>query len=1035
MHFSGLFIARPIATALLTLALTLAGALAYFLLPVAPLPQVEFPVISVNAALPGASPETMAATVATPLERTLGQIAGVNEISSSSTQGSTRIILQFDLDRSIDGAARDVQAAINAALPLLPSGLPANPNYRKVSPAAAPVLILALSSPIIGRGEIYDIASTLLAQRLAQVDGIGQVDVSGGALPAVRVAVDPGRLSALGLSLDDVRSTLVLANARQPKGMIDGDHQHWTIGANDQAMKAADYEPLIVRYRNHASVRLGDIAQVSDSVQDTRNYGASNGKPAVLLVLRTQPGANIIATVDRVRDLLPRLRAMLPAAVELDIVMDRTPTIRASLQAMGQTIIHSTLLVALVVFLFLRRARATMIPMVAAPASLIGTLGVMYLFGYSLDNLSLMALTIATGFVVDDAIVVLENIMRHREKGKSPWQAAWDGSREIGFTVVSISISLIAVFIPILAMGGIVGRMFREFAVTLSAAIVISMLISLTLTPAMAAHGLSSPIPAAGPVAQRFNRILRALRRRYRQGLAWCLRHAKIVLAFLAATIVVNITLYGAIKKGFFPQQDTGRLVGTVQADQSISFEAMREKMNSLMSRVSKDPAVESVTGFTGGGQRNFGMIFVSLKPLRERRIGIDAVIGRLRKQLAGEAGARLFLVPMQDVRIGGRPGNAQYQFTLQADELDALRTWEPKIRSALATLPQLTDVNTDQEERGLQTALLIDRDAATRLGLDMRSIDATLSNAFSQRQVSTIYDALNQYRVILGVEDRFLRDPQSLEQIRLTRKSGEQIPLSAVAQISTNNTPLSVNHQGAGPASTISFNLKEGVSLGEASAAISQRMNEIGTPSTVHASFQGTARAFQESMTSQPLLILTALLALYIVLGILYEDLLHPLTILSTLPSAGIGALLGLMLFDTEFSIIAFIGVILLIGIVKKNAIIMIDFALVRQRQSSLSAAAAIYRAAILRFRPIMMTTCAAIGGAIPLALGQGDGAELRTPLGISIVGGLIVSQVLTLFTTPVVYVALDRLRTGWRRARPALPKGGAPLSPEVSS
>ena len=1022
MNISQPFIERPVATVLVTLGITLAGAIAFFLLPVSPLPQVDFPTISVQAALPGASPETMAATVATPLERALGRIAGVTEITSSSSLGNSRITLQFDLDRNIDGAARDVQAAINAARTLLPTSLPSNPTYRKVNPADAPILILSLTSPTLNRGQMYDAASTVLAQRLAQVEGIGQVSIGGSALPAVRVELDPNRLSQTGINLEEVRAAIVATNANRPLGAVEKDDRYWQIGTNDQAKTAAEYRPLLIRYQNNAGVRLGDLGEVIDSVQDVRNYGAANGKPSVLLILYRQPGANIITTVDRVRELLPRLRLMIPAAIDLDVVIDRTPTIRGSLREVERTLMISVGLVILVVFLFLRRVRAAIIPSVAVPVSLVGTFGVMYLCGYSLDNLSLMALTVATGFVVDDAIVVLENIVRHIEQGKTPMQAALLGARQIGFTVISISLSLIAVFIPILMMGGIVGRLFREFAVTLSAAILVSMVVSLTTTPMMAAHLLKAEGTTATP--GRFGRwsktLLRRLKRGYRHSLAWTLRHGAIVLMVLAATIVFNVWLYTVIAKGFFPQQDTGRIIGNIQADQSISYQAMELKLKSFLAIVGADPAVETVTGFTGGGQRNSGFMFISLKPLRERQASVDQVIARLRGKLSHEPGASLFLVAVQDVRIGGRPSNAQYQYTLQADDLDDLRTWEPRIKLALAQLPELTDVNTDQQDKGLQTSLVIDRDAATRLGLNLRGIDSTLNDAFGQRQVSTIYNPLNQYRVVMELAAPNLQDPETLKSIWFSAAGGASVPLAAIARTETTNTPLAVNHQGGFPASTISFNLPVGVSLGQASAAIARSMAESGVPASIQGSFQGTAKAFQSSLSSQPLLILAALVTIYIVLGVLYESLIHPLTIISTLPSAGVGALLALMAFNTEFSLIALIGVILLIGIVKKNAIMMIDFAIEQQRSHGSSAAGAIFRAGLLRFRPIMMTTMAAVCGAIPLALGSGDGAELRNPLGIAIVGGLIFSQVLTLYTTPVIYVALDRLS---RRRKAPLP------------
>jgi multidrug efflux pump len=1021
MNFSAPFIQRPVATTLVTIGITLAGIIAFFLLPVSPLPQVDFPTISVQAGLPGASAETMAATVATPLERALGQIAGVTEITSSSSLGNSRITLQFDLDRNIDGAARDVQAAINAARTLLPTSLPSNPTYRKVNPADAPIMILALTSQTLTPGQMYDAASTVLAQRLAQVDGIGQVNIGGGALPAVRVELDPNKLSRNGIALEAVRAAIVGTNANRPLGAVEQGDRYWQIGANDQAKTAAEYRPLIVRYQNNAGVRLGDVADVQDSVQDVRTYGATGVKPAVLLILYRQPGANIITTVDQVRALLPHLRASIPAAIDLGVVLDRTPTIRASLREVERTLAISVGLVILVVFLFLRRARAALIPSVAVPVSLIGTFGVMYLCGYSLDNLSLMALTVATGFVVDDAIVVLENIVRHVEAGKTPHEAALLGAREIGFTVISISLSLVAVFIPVLLMGGIVGRLFRDFAVTLSAAILVSMLVSLTTTPMMAAHLLRAPTKDAAPgrLARWAARRLRGLMKGYRSGLAWALRHGPVMLILLGLTIALNVYLYNTIRKGFFPQQDTGRIMGSIQADQSISFQAMKQKQKDFMAIVQNDPAVDTVTGFTAGG--NTGMMFIGLKPLRERKLSIDQVIGRLRGKLGHEPGANLFLVAVQDVRIGGRPSNAQYQYTLQADDLEDLRVWEPRIKRLFSQLPELVDVNTDQQDKGLQTSLVVDRDAAARLGLTMSAIDTTLNDAFGQRQVSTIYNPLNQYRVVMEVAPPFLQSPETLKSINFTTPSGGQAPLASFARMENTYTPLAVNHQSGFPASTISFNLPDGVSLGQAATVIERALAQQGVPTSIHGSFQGTAKAFQASLASQPVLILVALISIYIVLGILYESLLHPLTIISTLPSAGVGALLALLAFDTEFSVIALIGVILLIGIVKKNAIMMIDFAIERQRRLGVSAGDAIYRAAILRFRPIMMTTTAAIFGAIPLALGSGDGAELRTPLGMSIVGGLLVSQMLTLYTTPVVYVALDRLRTrllGPRRA-----------------
>jgi len=1026
MNAFAIFIHRPIATTLLTLGIVLAGMMAYFNLPVAPLPQVDFPTLSVQASLPGASPETMAATVATPLERTLGRIAGVTEITSSSSLGSTRVVLQFDLDRDIDGAARDVQAAIQASRALLPSGLPSMPTYRKLNPADAPIMILSLTSGTLTPGQMYDAASTVLAQRLSQIDGIGQVNIGGGALPAVRVELNPTALNHSGLSLDKVRAAIVASNAYRPLGTLEDGGRHWQLGSSDQGRTAADFKPLILSYVNGAPLRLQDVADVHDSVQDVRHFGAANSRPAVLLILYRQPGANIIQTVDSVRALLPRLRAVIPAAIDLDVVMDRTPTIRGSLREVQRTLAIAVGLVILVVFLFLRRARAAMIPTVAVPVSLIGTCGVMYLAGYSIDNLSLMALTVATGFVVDDAIVVTENITRHLESGMKPFAAALAGVREIGFTVVSISLSLVAVFIPILFMGGIVGRLFREFAVTLSAAILVSMVVSLTATPMLCAHWLKAPPPdtAPGPWARWNARLLRRLKRGYRASLAWSLRHSALMLALLGLTVALNVHLYTAISKGFFPTQDTGRIMGGVKADQSISFTAMRQKMLDLMRIVQRDPAVDTVVGFTGGGQTNSGFMFVTLKPLGTGRPSADKVVARLRGKLAHEPGASLILNPAQDVRIGGRQSDATYQYTLQADRLTDLRAWEPRVRRALMDLPELTDVNSDQQNKGLQTRLVFDRDRMPSLGLTMSAVDSTLNSAFGQRQVSVIYNPLNQYRVVMELAPAWLTSPESLRSIWFSTPGGGQVALSDIARLETANAPLAINHQGTFPASTLSFNLPPGVSLGAASAAIDRTLASIGAPTSVHGGFQGTARAFQDSLSSQPILILTALLTVYIVLGILYESLIHPITILSTLPSAGVGALLALMAFGNEFNVIALIGVILLIGIVKKNAILMIDFAIHRQRRHGVSAARAIYRAAQMRFRPIMMTTLAATFGAVPLALGSGDGAELRNPLGIAIVGGLLVSQLLTLYTTPVVYLLMDRLRNlVMRRAAPTVP------------
>ncbi|WP_035056602.1 multidrug efflux RND transporter permease subunit [Andreprevotia chitinilytica] len=1026
MSFSSTFIKRPVATTLLTLGVALAGIVAFRLLPVSPLPQVDYPTISVSANLPGASPETMAATVATPLERALGRIAGVTEMTSNSSLGSARITLQFELNRDIDGAARDVQAAINASRSMLPSGMPSNPNYRKVNPADAPVLILALTSDTMSQGQMYDAASTILAQKLSQVDGVGQVSVGGSSLPAVRVELNPTALNQYAIPLETVRAALSAANANRPKGMLEEGDKHWQIYASDQAKTAKEYLPLIVSYRNGNPVRLSDVADVVDSVQDLRNAGSANGKPSVLLVINRQPGANIIETVDRVRALLPSLKASIPAAIDMQVAVDRTPTIRASLAEVERTLLLSVGLVILVVFLFLRNGRATLIPSVAVPVSLIGAFVAMYLLGFSLNNLSLMALTIATGFVVDDAIVVLENISRHIEDGMKPFQAALQGAKEVGFTVLSMSISLVAVFIPILLMGGIVGRLFREFAVTLSVAILVSLVVSLTTTPMMCSRLLRPEPKEPGRLFRASEKVFDALLAGYRRSLTWALKHGPLMMLILLITICLNVYLYIVIPKGFFPQQDTGRLVGNIQADQSISFQAMRLKLADFIDIVKQDPAVDTVVGFTGGSQRNTGSMFVSLKPLAERQMSADAVIARLRGKLAKEPGAQLFLQAVQDIRIGGRAGNAQYQYTLQADDLDLLRAWEPKIREALSNVALLKDVNTDSQSKGLQTTLTIDRDALAQYGLTVSQVDSALNDAFGQRQVSTIYNPLNQYHVVMEVAPQYWQSPEALKNVYMITSSGAQVPLSAVAHYAPTFTSLGVNHQSQFVASTISFNLDPGTSLSEATTVIADTMNRIGVPTGIQGKFAGSAQAFQQSQNSQPLLILAAIIAVYIVLGILYESYVHPITILSTLPSAGVGALLALMLFNTEFTIVALIGVLLLIGIVKKNAIMMIDFALDAERKQGMTSHDAIFHACLLRFRPILMTTMAAILGAVPLAIGHGDGAELRQPLGISIVGGLVVSQLLTLYTTPVVYLYLDRFRLwAMRRSGRVEPQG----------
>ncbi|WP_313667988.1 multidrug efflux RND transporter permease subunit MdtC [Atlantibacter sp.] len=1019
MRFYALFIYRPVATILLTLAVTLCGVLAFRLLPVAPLPQVDFPVIMVSASLPGASPETMASSVATPLERALGRIAGVNEMTSSSSLGSTRIILQFDFDRDINGAARDVQAAISAAQSLLPSGMPSRPTYRKANPSDAPIIILTLTSDTLSQGALYDFASTQLAQTIAQIDGVGDVDVGGSSLPAVRVDLNPQALFNQGVSLDAVRTAISDANVRRPQGALEDSDQRWQIQTNDELKTAAEYQPLIIHYHNGAAVKLQDVATVTDSVQDVRNAGMTNAKPAILLMIRKAPEANIIETVDRIRARVPELREIIPASIDLQIAQDRSPTIRASLEEVEQTLVISVALVILVVFLFLRSGRATFIPAVAVPVSLIGTFTAMYLCGFSLNNLSLMALTIATGFVVDDAIVVLENISRHLEAGVKPLQAALQGVREVGFTVLSMSLSLVAVFLPLLLMGGLPGRLFREFAVTLSVAIGISLVVSLTLTPMMCGWLLKASHPQSQPRKRGVGRLLTALQEGYAKSLQWVLRHTKLVGVVLLATIALNIWLYIAIPKTFFPEQDTGRLMGGIQADQSISFQAMRGKLEDFMKIIRDDPAVDNVTGFTGGSRVNSGMMFISLKPLGERHETSQQVIDRLRKKLAKEPGASLFLMAVQDIRVGGRQSNASYQYTLLSDDLAALREWEPKIRQALAKLPQLADVNSDQQDNGAEMSLIYDRETMARLGISVQDANGLLNNAFGQRQISTIYQPLNQYKVVMQVDPRYTQDISALNQMFVINSDGKPIPLSSFAHWQPANAPLSVNHQGLSAASTIAFNLPTGVSLSEASDAIDRTMTSLGVPSTVRGSYAGTAQVFQDTMNSQVLLILAAIATVYIVLGILYESYVHPLTILSTLPSAGVGALLALELFGAPFSLIALIGIMLLIGIVKKNAIMMVDFAIEAQRKGDLSPEQAIFQACLLRFRPIMMTTLAALFGALPLVISSGDGAELRQPLGITIVGGLVMSQLLTLYTTPVVYLFFDRLRLRFTRQR----------------
>jgi multidrug efflux pump len=1078
MSLSSPFIRRPVATTLLTFGLVAAGVIAFFKLPVSPLPDVDIPTISVQATLPGASPADVATTVASPLERHLGQIADVTEMTSSSALGSARVTLQVGIDRNIHGAARDVPAAINASRADLPSALRSNPTYRKFNPASAPILIYTLTSDTLTPAELYDAASTVLAQKLSQVEGVGEVSVSGGSLPAVRVELAPQAVFKYGIGLEDIRAALASANAHSPKGGIDVGGQRYQIYSNDQAIKAADYRSLVIAYRNGAAVRLTDVGEVRDSVENLRNLGLSNGKLAVMMIVYRQPGANIIGMVDRVKALMPQLRASVSPAIDVNLAVDRSTTIRVSLWDVEITLVIAVILVILVVFAFLRSARATLVPVVAVSVSLIATFAVMYLLGYSLNIFSLMALTVATGFVVDDAIVVLENISRYLDAGKPPLEAALRGSREVGFTVLSMSVSLVAVFVPILLMGGLVGKLFREFAVTITVAIAISLVVSLTTTPMMCAVMLRGERGRPhGRIYLASERAFGALLNGYRRTLTVALHHPRSVMLILAAVLGLNFYLYGVVPKGFVPQQDTGLLVGSIQADQSISFQLMQRKLTQLIDIVRDNPAVDTAVGFTGGGQgpgggsTNSGTVFVSLKPLRDRKQSADEVIGSLRSELAAVPGATLLLQAVGDLGTGGRSSNAQYQYTLQGSTFEELDEWTPKIAAALQSVPTLSDVSSDQQDKGLQANVIIDRDTASRLGITVSQVDNTLYDAFGQRQVSTIYVARNQYHVIMEVAPEYWQNPQTLKDVFVSTSGGPasgsqmtnavagtvvsstqatsvnsvaasavrnlatnsigatgksvsstgtavstsqetMIPLSSFARLGQGRTSLVVNHQGGLIANTISFNLPPGASLSTAVATIEATMRQIEVPPTIRGSFAGAAKIFQESLSSEPFLVLAALATIYISLGMLYESFVHPLTILSTLPSAGVGAVLALMLFHTQFDIIGMIGVILLIGIVKKNAIMMIDFALDSERARGLPPADAIYEACLLRFRPIMMTTMASLLGAVPLIIGMGEGSEFRQPLGITIIGGLVLSQILTLYTTPVVYLYLDRFR-----------------------
>ncbi len=1024
MNLSAPFVRRPVATTLLTIAIALSGSVAFRILPVSPLPQVDFPTISVTASLPGASPETMASSVATPLERQFGRIAAVTEMTSSSALGTCSITLQFDLNRNIDAAARDVQAAIAAARGYLPTNLPSNPTYRKINPADSPIFMLALTSNVLSKGQMYDAASTILAQKLSQVQGVGQVAVGGSALPGVRIELNPLALNKYGIGLEQARQAIASANSNTPKGHFAGARQMYEVGANDQIFEAADYRPLLIAYHNGAAVRVSDVGEAVDSVEDLRNAGYSNAKPGVLVIIFRQPGANIIETVDRIRAVLPQIHAAIPASIDLQVAMDQTQTIRASVHDVERTLVISVALVVLVVFVFLKSARSTFIPSVAVPVSLLGTFGVMYLFGYSLDNLSLMALTISTGFVVDDAIVVIENITRYLEAGQKPIPAALAGAKEIGSTVVTMSVSLIAVFIPLLFMQGIVGRLLREFAVTLSAAIAVSMLVSLTATPMMCGHLLRRH-ETHGRLYQAVENAFNRLIGLYGRVLSFVLRHSFATLTILLITVALNVYLFVRVPKGFFPQQDNGRMSGQILADQDTSFQAMDRVLLRMIKIVAADPAVSNVIGFTGGSGGssastvNQGRMFVALKPLQERKITVDYIMQRLRPKLARVPGATLYLQANQDLRVGGRNSAALYQFTMRGDNLQDLNHFAPLMFQELKSIPTIVDVNTDQQIRGLESMVTYDRETAARFGISPQLLDNVLYDAFGQRQVSTMYKSLNQYHVVMEVAPKYWQNPEILRQVYVQSPAGGEVPLDAVAHFAPAIAPLAVNHQGLFPCVTISFNLQPGVALGDAVLAISDAARKVGLPPTIQTGFAGTAQAYQSSLSSEPYLIAAALIAVYLMLGILYESYIHPITILSTLPSAGVGAQLALLLTHTDLSVISMIGIILLIGLVKKNGILIVDFALAAERNEGKSSRDAIFEASLLRFRPILMTTFAAMLGALPLALGTGMGSELRRPLGITIIGGLILSQALTLFTTPVVYLYFDRFQHWWYRVR----------------